>query len=400
MLNDAEIERTLRLGEDSTTGFKAVAGSGYLIDPGDLAKAVAALANSGGGHILLGVEDDGTPTGVGDIRQADALMRQVSSVCQDRIRPAIACRVVKAECRQVVVLVVEVAPFGPARPYLVDGRCHVRDGASSRPATRDEQIRILESVDYHFDEQPIEKASRDDLDDGAIGQFLSLTRRKLQEGETTEPYLRAIRALDASGRPTVAGVLFFAREPTRWLLDARVSAVRFRGREISGDFLDRQEIAGRLPVQLQAAAAFLEQHLASPARVVGLERQEVGIPANQLRVPLAVLREVLVNALVHRDYRASSQTCVFVFDDRVEVINPGVLLNRLTIENICIGGIKQFRNPLIASMANRLQGRESYGMGIPEMIRQMEQSGLRPPEFSLPGGHFRVVLRLESVGEP
>lgn len=400
MLTDADIEKALRLGEDSVTEFKAVARNDYKLDAGDFAKAVASLANTRGGHILVGIEDDGTPTGVGTLQQADALMRQISSICQDRIRPSISCQVLKAESRKALLLTVQIPAFGPDRPYLVDGRCYVRDGALSRPATRDEQIRILQSVDYHFDEQPIENASRDDLDDEATRQFLDLTGRILQKDETPDPYLKAIKALDASGQPTVSGILFFARDPTRWLLDARVSAVRFKGREISGEFVDRQEIGGRLPVQLEAATAFLKQHLSSPARIEGLKRIEKGLPADMLRIPLEVLREILVNALVHRDYQASSQTCIFVLDDRVEVINPGVLLNQLTLENICVGGIKQFRNPLIVNLANRMQGRESYGMGIPEMIRRMKESGLPGPEFSLEGGHFRVVLRFQPSREP
>jgi ATP-dependent DNA helicase RecG len=250
-------------------------------------------------------------------------------------------------------------------------------------------------VDYHFDEQPIKDAKRDDLDDEAIRQFLERTGRAVQMDAAADVYLKAIRALDVSGQPTVAGILFFAKEPAHWLLDARISAVRFKGREISGEFVDRQEIGGRLPVQLEAAAAFLKQHLASPAHIEGLQRIEHGLPADTLRIPLEVLREVLINALVHRDYQSSSQTCIFIFDDRVEVINPGMLLNQLTLDNICVGGIKQFRNPLIVNLANRIQGRESYGMGIPEMIRLMEANGLPKPEFSLEGGHFRVVLRLQ-----
>ena len=172
-----------------------------------------------------------------------------------------------------------------------------------------------------------------------------------------------------------------------------MSVVRFKGTEISGEFLDKQEIGGRLPDQLQSATDFLNRHMVNPAQIQGMERVEKG-------VPLEVLREALVNALVHRDYRASSQTCVFVFDDRVEIVNPGVLLNRLSLESIRLAGIKQYRNPLIVSLMSRMRRRESLGMGIPEMIRLMQKRGLPEPEFSLAGGHFRVVLRLQPAREP
>ena len=393
MLNDADLEKTLRLGEDSATEFKGVERNDYKVDTGDFAKAVAALANTGGGHILVGIEDDGTPTGVGTLQQADALMRQISSICQERIRPSLSCQIVKAECRGVRLLIVQAPAFGADRPYLVDGRCYVRDGAQSRPASRDEQIRILQSVDYHFDEQPIGNATRDELDEKAIRDMLVTTNTELPSDAGLDFYLQALGALDPDGRPTVSGVLFFGKDPLRWLLDARVSAVRFRGTAISGEFLDKQEIGGRLPDQLQATTDFLNRHMVNPARVQGLERVEMG-------VPVEALREALVNALVHRDYRASSQTCVFVFDDRVEIINPGVLLNRLSLESIRLAGIKQYRNPLIVSLMSRMRRRESLGMGIPEMIRLMVKRGLPEPEFSLDGGHFRVVLRLQPARQP
>ena len=106
-----------------------------------------------------------------------------------------------------------------------------------------------------------------------------------------------------------------------------------------------------------------------------------------------MLREALNNAVAHRDYRAASQIRVFVFDDRVEIINPGGLLNRLTLDSVRLGGISQRRNPVVASLLARLAKRENLGVGVPEMIRLMSERGLPEPEFELPAGHFRVTLR-------
>jgi ATP-dependent DNA helicase RecG len=86
---------------------------------------------------------------------------------------------------------------------------------------------------------------------------------------------------------------------------------------------------------------------------------------------------------------------MFIFDDRVEFINPGALLNQLTLDSIRIGGISQRRNPVICSLTARLGRRELYGLGIPQMIRIVRERGLPEPEFSVEGGHFRVVLRRE-----
>jgi ATP-dependent DNA helicase RecG len=185
-------------------------------------------------------------------------------------------------------------------------------------------------------------------------------------------------------------MLLFGREPQRWLGDARVSAIRFPGKELTSEFVDRQEIEGRLLDQLDATVAFLKRNVRAPSHVEGMERVEEGIPDK-------VLREAVLNAMAHRDYRAASQVRIFVFDDRVEIVNPGELLNQLTLEGIRVGGISQRRNPVLAGLLARARRRESVGTGVPEMIRLMRERKLPPPEFSLEAGHFRVVLRLEGA---
>jgi ATP-dependent DNA helicase RecG len=109
-------------------------------------------------------------------------------------------------------------------------------------------------------------------------------------------------------------------------------------------------------------------------------------------VPRSALREALLNALLHRDYRMSSQVRILIFSDRTEFANPGGLLNRLTVDSIR-AGMSQRRNPAICSLLNRARGAENIGRGIPEMIRAMKDRGLPEPEFDVQGGHFRVVLR-------
>lgn len=383
-----ELEKLLRLGEDSTTEFKGIARSEYRIDPYDVAKVVSSLANTGGGRILLGVEDDSTVTGVGTIQQADAAMRQVVQACQQNVHPPIICRLTKLEHEGVLLLLVTVPGFSPDRPYRAGHVHYVRDGSVSREATRDELARLFQSASSHFDEEAVTGATKADLDlDVARHLLVGLyDERAVAEQDR---YLNALRCIDAQQTPTVSGVLMLGRDPQRWLVDARISAVRFPGATTSLEFKDRKEISGRLPEQVEGALTFLEQHLSSPSRVEGFERVELGIPRE-------VLREAVLNAVAHRDYRAASQIRIFVFDDRVELINPGALLNFLTLDSIRIGGVSQRRNPVLASLLARRVRRENLGIGFPEMIRMMRERGLPEPELSLEGGHFRLVLRMKA----
>lgn len=235
----------------------------------------------------------------------------------------------------------------------------------------------------------MEGATLEDLDAGAIRAFL----KELYEYDDPEiddqqvRLLQTLQCVDRNGVPTVTGILLLGREPQRWLRDARISAVVLPGRELGSDFIDRQELDGRLPEQIQAAVTFLKRNVRAPSHVEGLERVEEGIPEK-------VLREAVLNAVTHRDYWIASQVRIFVFEDRVELVNPGELLNQLTLEGIQVGGISQRRNPVLAGLLASLRRRESLDIGVPEMLRLMRKRKLPAPVFTVESGHFRVVLWL------
>ncbi len=382
------IAKRLLLGEDSQTEFKSVARTDYRLDADEIAKQLAALANSGGGELFVGVEDDGTPTGVGSVQQADVLMRQIVSASQQNLHPPLWCAIAKHRLDEQIIVVVTVPGFHPQRPFRARNIYYVRDASTSRQATREELERILQSESFHFDEQAVSGATKEDLDQGAIDNFLSSAYSAALDMDTRLRYLIALHCLTAGEVPTVSGVLMFGKDPQRWLPDARISAVRLPGVSISGTFLDQAEIGGRLIDQADGATAFLSRHLSSPAKIEGLQRVESGIP-------LEVLREAVMNALAHRDYRAASQIRVLVFDDRFEIVNPGTLLNHLTLDSIRIGGISQRRNPVIAAVLARAHRRENLGLGVPEMLRLLHVRGLPEPAFEQTGGHFRITVRLQ-----
>jgi ATP-dependent DNA helicase RecG len=382
-VNATEVAQRIQLGEDSRTEFKSTVRG---LEAKVLARTIAAFANARGGQIFVGVEDDGSLTGVGTVSQADTLMLQVVQVCQTIIRPAIWCPITKTEVAGKLLLVVDVPASSPDRPYRAEHVFYIRDASMTREASREELLRLMQSQNVYHDESTIDGARSEDLDVEAVDGYL----RALYEPSALarrEHYLRSLKCLDAGGVPTVAGMLLFGREPQRWIPDARISAVRFDGVAVSGEFADRKEIGGTLLQQLDHASTFLP----TPEGVTGFERAPRGIPE-------VVLREALVNALAHRDYRAASQVRLFVFVDRIEIINPGLLLNHLTLDSVRLGGISVRRNPVIASLLSRARRSESLGIGVPEMIARMRERGLPEPEFILEGGHFRVVLRPKAQG--
>lgn len=255
----------------------------------------------------------------------------------------------------------------------------------ARPTTRDDLPRLLHSQHIHHDRTAIEGTAMDDLDADAIDRVFghvygaaAIARR--------QHYLRALQCLDPGGTATVAGVLLFSREPQQWLMDARISAVCYAGRRISGTMMDKQEIGGNLFQQLDAAMVFVQRHLPDPTRVRCYPRVEHAIPER-------AIREFVLNALVHRDYSAASHIRIFMYEDRVEIINPCELLDQRTLDSICLGGIRRRTNPVLAAVLSRAGGYKNIGIDMPATTGLMVERGLPEPEIRLQGGHFRVVLR-------
>lgn len=382
---DEMLEQLLRLGEDSLTEFKSVVQKSFKFDAEDIAKAIAAMANTKGGLVLIGVEDDGTVSGTGDRKQTDTLMMQVSQLCQDRIEPPLICTTQKREYQGQTLLQVEVPGFSPSRPHRAGRVYYVRDGNRSREAKREELVRMLQSTNAYFDEQEMTGATVDDLDAEAVRAFFANASPRQVPDQNIVPHLTALKCLERTGTPTVAGILMFGKEPTRWLLDARISAVRVQGTTVSSKFLDRQEMEGRLLDQIEQASAFIQRNIAAPSHVEGLLRVADGLP-------MEVIREAVLNAVTHRDYKPASQIRINIFDDRIELTNPGDLLNHLTLENIRQGGISQKRNPILASLLAKAQRRENLGFGVPDMVRVLAEKGFREPTIEMVAGHFKLVL--------
>jgi ATP-dependent DNA helicase RecG len=383
-----EIRARLRTGEDSRTEFKSVESGLPTAD--DVTKELTAFANSGGGDLLFGVGDDATVSGVGTPKDAERLQRHVAQSCRDSVEPPLSVRQLVVEVDDQLVVVARVAGYLPGRPFRGRSRYFVRDGPISREASSSELKRLLASAaDVHYDEQSIEEATRDDLDPGLVSDLVK--RMSLRSSGDELHYLRAVKAVDASGTPTVAGLLALGREPQSFLVDAYVSAVRFAGTEIATDVRDRKDIRGPLPTQIEDAVAFLTRHTPTPLKIEGARRAP-GIGPE-------VWREAVTNAVAHRDYNITSQVRIYVFTDRVEIVNPGGLLNQMTVDSIRLGGVSQRRNPYLAAILNRLGFAETVGLGVPQMFRAVMDAGLPEPEIQAALGEFRLTIVTETTGD-
>jgi len=384
-MDKLELHERLAGGEDSFTEFKR-----DMSQRSDFAGEMVAFANTEGGQILIGVDDDGAIIGVKDSQQVEqAVLNIALSNCNPPLLPTIN----RVETEHGLVIVVNV-PRRVGPPHENNsGQCYLRAGSTKRLCTPQERARLLQSAGLlHYDEAPVPRTGLDDLDLEAFGVYYQrVYERPLQEAEVPlERMLENMRFLvndlDGSLRLSLAGLLLFAKSPQDFLYHARISAARWAGREAGEDILDRQEIMGRLPQQLEQAEAFILRNTRLSTHIERVQQTDV------YQYPRPVLREALVNAVAHRDYSLEgAQILLYIFDDRLEIRSPGTLPNSVTLDNIRTHYSKP-RNETLARVLFNLGYVNTLGSGVPRMIRLMRQYVGRDPDFEIVGQQFLVRL--------
>ena len=256
---------------------------------------------------------------------------------------------------------------------------------------------IRESTPFRYDHSIVPDTSFGDLSKAKIEEYLEKSAVKTgrpSRGVTmTEEILANIGIVaenDATPdfAATVAGFLIFsARNPLEKLQFSRcqIRCVRYRGTNPATPIIDKADIIGNLDQQIDNAVAFILRNNPLEARIVGTKRVE------EFVYPEAAIREIIANAVIHRDYQITeTYTQVTVFDDRIEVSNPGNLPPGITIENI---EKSQFsRNEIVAKILRDLEYMEEFGRGIDLINSSMRDRGLPEPIFRNTGNSFHVML--------
>jgi ATP-dependent DNA helicase RecG len=343
----------LRRGEDSRQQFKV-----DVTNVDALAAELVAFANAAGGRLIIGVDDRGEVRGLtrDDIARLNQL---VSNAASQAVRPPINPLTDNVATDQGLVMVVTVAP-GLNRPYMDGkGRIWVKSGADKRQVTaREEMQRMFQDAGLiQAEAVPVAGAAVADLDLLLLRDYLE---RRYGLPLDTEDLPRLLENLDLArnGVPNLAGLLLFGRRPQRFKPAFMVKAVAFAGTGIHETaYRDSEDIEGAMPNLYKAAHGFVLRQLRRLQRGQGVNSPGL------LEVPAIVFEELLVNALIHRDYFISAPIRLLVFDDRIEIISPGHLPNHLTTAQVRYG-VSNMRNPILASHGAYLLPYRGIGSGI------------------------------------
>ena len=398
---DENLMRRIALGEDSRLELKSVLLAGNVVKGPkrrDFADELAALANSRGGTLVLGVDDKTRSVQGIPLNSLDAVEGWVREICNDSIEPALDADILRVELDKedgspVAVLRVDVGRslFAHRSP----GGYFRRIGSSKREMAPEALARLFQersqSRVIRFDESIVPGTAPADL------QY-SLTQRFLREPTVPSPAnspedfgvaMRKLRivAEDPEGAPrlTLAGTLLCTQDPQQWLPHAYIQAVSYAGERTDPDYqTDARDLGGPLDQQVAEALHFVRRNMLVRARK-GTARSER--PQYRERA----IFEALVNAVAHRDYSlAGARVRLHLFGDRLELYVPGALTNTLTPDSLHLR--QSNRNELIVSLLARCPaptgiGRtrlmDRRGDGVPIILHESEELSGRTPEYSL-----------------
>ncbi|MCQ2278348.1 MAG: putative DNA binding domain-containing protein [Bacteroidales bacterium] len=333
-----------------------------------IAQEMVAFANTHGGVIMFGVQDKtGEMLGL-TFKQLQDTGLELGNTANEQVKPAIyiETEVVKADDKRFLVCYIAE---GRNKPYKTNnGEIWVKQGQDKRRVTENSEILELfqDSGSYYAEEATVRDSSVNDLEMTYLRDYFQKVYGKAIEDfdQPLESMLRSLGVMNGKGELTRAGVLYFGKHPQQYERAFKIKAVAFVGNSIGGSqYIDSRDIEGTIPWMFREGMAFLKSMLHH--RQEGQNFNSVGV----LEIPEVVLEELLQNALVHIDLLHPAAVRLLVFENRIEIINPGRLYGGLKVEDIRLGASKQ-RNPLMADFAARTMIFRGLGSGIVRALRE------------------------------
>jgi ATP-dependent DNA helicase RecG len=379
MLTANEINSIVQSGEGYNAEFKVSLPTNLK----GITEEVCAFANASGGVILIGVDDKNSIQGVTiDNSRRSALQNSIGE-----ISPPLQCEFYMVTVGNKEVAVIEV-PSGLKKPYVLSGAIYVRQGPNSQKLTTVEEMRdFFQQADrIYFDESPCSEATFEgDISKEGVDNFRA--EAGLNTAISNEQVFQNLRLLTPEGYLKNGAVLFFSKQPEKFFEKAVIRCIAFDGVD-KRYIIDDKFMTGTLYEQFIKSMTWLHSKLNIRYDIEGSGAR----PRRELwEIPEVVFREAIINALAHRDYYdRGGRITVELFDDRVEISNPGGLVSAISKNEF--GKRSLSRNPLIFGLFERMRMVEQIGSGIARMRDLMQEEHLTPPEFNI-DGMFTVTFR-------
>jgi ATP-dependent DNA helicase RecG len=372
-----ELRNQIRAGRGATLDWLSEE------DPvAQIAETMVAFANSGGGLIVVGAAHS-TVIGVKDLSNtSDRLIEAALSTDPPLIIPL--PKVVTIKDKSVVIAQI---PSGMPHIYTYEGRYLQRENEENVPLNpRDLRLLMLQRGEISFETNIAQDASLDDINWDKASEYAS-NLSGFSEQDVQQILLKrgCLSRHNQDLYPTNAGILLFGKDPQRFIVGSDISAVRFASATM-GDTFNRHDLNGTLPDQIRRAETFLIDHLRKEVILRGTMKHQ-----ESYEYPMEAARELLVNAVAHRDYSIRGDNIrLFIFSNRMEIYSPGGLSGPMTLQNLREERFS--RNPVIVQVLADMSFIEKLGYGLDRVLDLMSSQKMPAPEFQERGGGFQVVM--------
>ncbi len=379
------IEDLLRRNEGKTLEYKENTKS-----LSGIVRTVVAFANTAGGVLLIGVRDkDKALIGVSNpLKKEEKLANAVSDSISPLMIPDI--EICSLRDRQFLVVTVPHIASGPSyvKSKGPEAGVYIRLGSTNRQADAETISNLkLNASNKSFDELI---TTADTIDRKYLKTIFRRVRKSPTDKQCQSLGIYADKTTPLT--PTLGGVLMFGKDRLKALPDSAIRCARFQGLTRT-TFIDAKDIETPLPTAIDEAVMFVERHSQTRYVIDKIVRTE------ESQFPPLAVREAVINSVLHSDYSMKGTSIqIAIFDDRIEITNPGGLPYGQTMEK-AMSGYSRLRNRVLGRVLQELRVIERWGSGIPRIIDLCVQAGLKPPRFEEAGNHFRTTIFSEPVGE-
>jgi len=350
----------------------------------DVSKILCSLANTLGGTLIFGVSDKGKIKGIKE--NLDRLQQKISNSNQAiSPQPLISIEHHILDNKRVVVVIVQRSSDNMYHTF--QGAIYVRIGSTTKRLEGQTHLEYLRNRQIlSFDESYEPYAKLEDIDENKIKVYLKLRGQSdYLESHTIKDFLISHRLATDNGKLKIKNpaILLFGKDPIRFFPQIEIKLVKFMGIE-PVEIIDHQLLQEDLINSIEKAIRFVKNHIKKAIKITGTKRTEI------LEYPESVIREAIVNAVAHRDYFSKDSIQIYIFDNRIEITNPGSLPKGLPKE--LFGTISVQRNPITYRILRDYGYVEGLGTGIPRMKNAMRKRGLADPQFKFTDTFFRIIL--------
>ncbi len=373
-----DIKQRITQGENVTTEFKENFHR-------EVIETAAAFANTSGGTILIGVSDKRELSGITIGKET---LRDWANQILQATGPRVVLEIEQVDVKGKSVVLIHITESS-IKPVSARGRCYKRVGNSNRVMSPQEIAQMhLKSIGQTWDRLLVTSAGQDDIDTQKVEWYLTQREEirnvtKPQDMSLTE-LLVNIHVMSAEKTPTHAGILFFGKHPQRFCQNAQLRLVRFKGTSVLHPVLARLDCSGALWEMVTAAEEFIRKNI----RLLSFRVETSFQRDDKFEYPLRALREAIINALIHRSYQKPADVRVFIFDQRVEIINPGTFPEGVSPD----APVHDPVNPTLSQFMYDVGFIEQYGAGIRMMQRLCEEWGNEKPRYEFHPLETKIIF--------